>query len=389
MSIAIDPASLDAETVALTQQLIRAESVSPHDAGCQALMSDYLGDLGFRIEAMPFGDVKNLWALHGQGGPLFVFAGHTDVVPPGAVDAWQTPPFEPTLKDGLLYGRGAADMKGSLAAMLTASRRFIAKHPDHSGTIGFLITSDEEAAAINGTRRVMEVLEHRDIHIKWCLVGEPSSHLVLGDVVRSGRRGSLNAHLSIKGIQGHVAYPTEALNPIHTALPALAELVGIEWDTGNEAFPPTSMQISNIHSGTGANNVIPGEMNLLLNFRFSTASSEFSLRQRTEAVLQQHKVDYQIDWTLSGLPFLTQGGELIPAVQQAIASRLGITTELSTSGGTSDGRFIAPTGTQVVELGPRNATIHKVNECVTTEDLIQLSYLYSDILERLLVDGAR
>lgn len=389
MSIAIDPASLDAETVALTQQLIRAESVSPHDAGCQALMSDYLGDLGFRIEAMPFGDVKNLWALHGQGGPLFVFAGHTDVVPPGAVDAWQTPPFEPTLKDGLLYGRGAADMKGSLAAMLTASRRFIAKHPDHAGTIGFLITSDEEAAAINGTRRVMEVLEHRDIHIKWCLVGEPSSHLVLGDVVRSGRRGSLNAHLSIKGIQGHVAYPTEALNPIHTALPALAELVGIEWDTGNEAFPPTSMQISNIHSGTGANNVIPGEMNLLLNFRFSTASSEFSLRQRTEAILQQHKVDYQIDWSLSGLPFLTQGGELIPAVQQAIASRLGITTELSTSGGTSDGRFIAPTGTQVVELGPRNATIHKVNECVTTEELIQLSYLYSDILERLLVDGAR
>ncbi len=383
MSTESNPARLDAETLALAQQLIRAESVSPDDAGCQGLMADYLSALGFRIESMPFGDVDNLWALHGDGAPLFVFAGHTDVVPPGPLDDWHTPPFAPTIKDGLLFGRGAADMKGSLAAMLTACQRFLATHADHPGTIGFLITSDEEAVALNGTRRVMEELQNRGTHIDWCLVGEPSSNLLLGDVVRCGRRGSLNAQLSIKGVQGHVAYPTEALNPIHSALPALAKLVDIEWDAGNDAFPPTSLQISNIHSGTGANNVIPGEMNLLLNFRFSTASSEASLRQRTETLLQDHGVDYEINWSLSGLPFLTSGGELIPAVQEVLAARLGIVTELSTSGGTSDGRFIAPTGTQVIELGPRNNTIHKINECVATADLIELSHIYSDILERL------
>jgi len=383
MSTESNPARLDAETLALAQQLIRAESVSPDDAGCQGLMADYLSALGFRIESMPFGDVDNLWALHGDGAPLFVFAGHTDVVPPGPLDDWHTPPFAPTIKDGLLFGRGAADMKGSLAAMLTACQRFLATHADHPGTIGFLITSDEEAVALNGTRRVMEELQNRGTHIDWCLVGEPSSHLLLGDVVRCGRRGSLNAQLSIKGVQGHVAYPTEALNPIHSALPALAKLVDIEWDAGNDAFPPTSLQISNIHSGTGANNVIPGEMNLLLNFRFSTASSEASLRQRTETLLQDHGVDYEINWSLSGLPFLTSGGELIPAVQEVLAARLGIVTELSTSGGTSDGRFIAPTGTQVIELGPRNNTIHKINECVATADLIELSHIYSDILQRL------
>jgi len=383
MSTESNPARLDAETLALAQQLIRAESVSPDDAGCQGLMADYLSALGFRIESMPFGDVDNLWALHGDGAPLFVFAGHTDVVPPGPLDDWHTPPFAPTIKDGLLFGRGAADMKGSLAAMLTACQRFLATHADHPGTIGFLITSDEEAVALNGTRRVMEELQNRGTHIDWCLVGEPSSNLLLGDVVRCGRRGSLNAQLSIKGVQGHVAYPTEALNPIHSALPALAKLVDIEWDAGNDAFPPTSLQISNIHSGTGANNVIPGEMNLLLNFRFSTASSEASLRQRTETMLQDHGVDYEINWSLSGLPFLTSGGELIPAVQEVLAARLGIVTELSTSGGTSDGRFIAPTGTQVIELGPRNNTIHKINECVATADLIELSHIYSDILERL------
>jgi succinyl-diaminopimelate desuccinylase len=389
MSTEYNPASLDAETLALAQQLIRAESVSPDDAGCQILMAEYLSELGFRPESMPFGDVDNLWALHGDGAPLFVFAGHTDVVPPGPLEAWHTPPFEPIIKDGLLFGRGAADMKGSLAAMLTASRRFLTAQPDHLGTIGFLITSDEEATALNGTRRVIEELQNRGTHIDWCLVGEPSSNLALGDVVRSGRRGSLNAQLSIKGIQGHVAYPTEALNPIHAALPALAELVAIEWDAGNDAFPPTSLQISNIHSGTGANNVIPGEMNLLLNFRFSTASTEASLRQRTETLLKLHGVDYEISWSLSGLPFLTSGGELIPAVQQVLAARLGIETELSTSGGTSDGRFIAPTGTQVVELGPRNDTIHKINECVATADLIELSHIYSDILDRLLGEGTR
>jgi len=383
MSTESNPARLDAETLALAQQLIRAESVSPDDAGCQGLMADYLSALGFRIESMPFGDVDNLWALHGDGAPLFVYAGHTDVVPPGPLDDWHTPPFAPTIKDGLLFGRGAADMKGSLAAMLTACQRFLATHADHPGTIGFLITSDEEAVALNGTRRVMEELQNRGTHIDWCLVGEPSSNLLLGDVVRCGRRGSLNAQLSIKGVQGHVAYPTEALNPIHSALPALAKLVDIEWDAGNDAFPPTSLQISNIHSGTGANNVIPGEMNLLLNFRFSTASSEASLRQRTETLLQDHGVDYEINWSLSGLPFLTSGGELIPAVQEVLAARLGIVTELSTSGGTSDGRFIAPTGTQVIELGPRNNTIHKINECVATADLIELSHIYSDILERL------
>ncbi len=383
MSTEYDPARLDAETLALAQQLICAESVSPDDAGCQVLMAEYLSALGFRIESMPFGDVDNLWALHGDGAPLFVFAGHTDVVPPGPLDDWHTPPFAPTIKDGLLFGRGAADMKGSLAAMLTACQRFLATHADHPGTIGFLITSDEEAVALNGTRRVMEELQNRGTHIDWCLVGEPSSNLLLGDVVRCGRRGSLNAQLSIKGVQGHVAYPTEALNPIHSALPALAKLVDIEWDAGNDAFPPTSLQISNIHSGTGANNVIPGEMNLLLNFRFSTASSEASLRQRTETLLQDHGVDYEINWSLSGLPFLTSGGELIPAVQEVLAARLGIVTELSTSGGTSDGRFIAPTGTQVIELGPRNNTIHKINECVATADLIELSHIYSDILERL------
>ena len=383
MSTESNSARLDAETLALAQQLIRAESVSPDDAGCQGLMADYLSALGFRIEPMPFGDVDNLWALHGDGAPLFVFAGHTDVVPPGPLDDWHTPPFAPTIKDGLLFGRGAADMKGSLAAMLTACQRFLATHADHPGTIGFLITSDEEAVALNGTRRVMEELQNRGTHIDWCLVGEPSSNLLLGDVVRCGRRGSLNAQLSIKGVQGHVAYPTEALNPIHSALPALAKLVDIEWDAGNDAFPPTSLQISNIHSGTGANNVIPGEMNLLLNFRFSTASSEASLRQRTETLLQDHGVDYEINWSLSGLPFLTSGGELIPAVQEVLAARLGIVTELSTSGGTSDGRFIAPTGTQVIELGPRNNTIHKINECVATADLIELSHIYSDILQRL------
>ena len=383
MSTESNSARLDAETLALAQQLIRAESVSPDDAGCQGLMADYLSALGFRIESMPFGDVDNLWALHGDGAPLFVLAGHTDVVPPGPLDDWHTPPFAPTIKDGLLFGRGAADMKGSLAAMLTACQRFLATHADHPGTIGFLITSDEEAVALNGTRRGMEELQNRGTHIDWCLVGEPSSNLLLGDVVRCGRRGSLNAQLSIKGVQGHVAYPTEALNPIHSALPALAKLVDIEWDAGNDAFPPTSLQISNIHSGTGANNVIPGEMNLLLNFRFSTASSEASLRQRTETLLQDHGVDYEINWSLSGLPFLTSGGELIPAVQEVLAARLGIVTELSTSGGTSDGRFIAPTGTQVIELGPRNNTIHKINECVATADLIELSHIYSDILERL------
>lgn len=402
----LDPQSLDQQTLDLAQQLIAAESVSPLDAGCQTIIADYLRDLGFSIEAMPFGDVENLWALHTApaadahdstaddskadntakptDGQLFVFAGHTDVVPPGPLADWHTPPFVPTLKDGMLYGRGAADMKGSLAAMLTATRRFLANHPQHRGTLGFLITSDEEAAAIHGTREVMATLQQRGTQITWCLVGEPSSQDTLGDVVRSGRRGSLNGHLTVKGVQGHVAYPTEALNPIHAALPALAELVAISWDNGNESFPPTSLQISNMNAGTGANNVIPGEMRLLFNFRFSTESDQASLQARTEAVLTRHGLDYVVDWSLSGQPFLTRQGELIPVVQRVIKNRLAIDTQLSTSGGTSDGRFIAPTGTQVVELGPRNATIHKVNECVATADLVELSHVYSDILAGLL-----
>jgi len=376
--------SLDQETLSLAMQLMAAQSVSPEDAGCQSLIADYLARLGFRIEHMRFGDVDNLWALHGEAEPLFVFAGHTDVVPPGPLTAWQTPPFEPTLVNGLLYGRGAADMKGSLAAMLTATTRFIRQHPDHAGTLGFLITSDEEATALHGTRAVMEALQKRGTHIDWCLVGEPSSAVCLGDVVRTGRRGSLNASLTIQGIQGHVAYPTDALNPIHAALQALADLVATTWDEGNAFFPPTSLQISNIHSGTGVNNVIPGSMEVVFNFRFSTESTEATLRQRTQAVLDQYGLNYDIQWALSGLPFLTVGGELIPAVQQAIGDRCHLETELSTSGGTSDGRFIAPTGTQVVELGPRNATIHKVNECVEVADLTKLSLLYSDILTTLL-----
>jgi succinyl-diaminopimelate desuccinylase len=396
-SPSLNQQTLDDETLSLAIKLMAAQSVSPEDAGCQSLMADYLTRLGFRIEHMPFGDVDNLWALHGkehaegksddlndEEGPLFVFAGHTDVVPPGPLTAWNTPPFEPTLINGLLYGRGAADMKGSLAAMLTATTRFIRQYPDHKGTLGFLITSDEEATALHGTRQVMETLQTRGTHINWCLVGEPSSANTLGDVVRVGRRGSLNATLTVKGIQGHVAYPSDALNPIHAALQALADLVDINWDEGNASFPPTSLQISNIHSGTGVNNIIPGTMDVVFNFRFSTESTETTLRQRTEAILDQHGLDYDILWALSGQPFLTTGGELVPAVQQAIKRRCQLDTELSTSGGTSDGRFIAPTGTQVVELGPRNATIHKINECVEVADLVQLSWLYSDIITTLL-----
>jgi succinyl-diaminopimelate desuccinylase len=389
---ALSQETLDQETLSLTMKLMAAESVSPSDAGCQTLMTDYLTLLGFRIEHLPYGDVNNLWALHGQEhselGPLFVFAGHTDVVPPGPLAAWNTPPFEPTLIDDLLYGRGAADMKGSLAAMLTATTRFIRQHPDHQGTLGFLITSDEEATALHGTRQVMDTLQARGTHIDWCLIGEPSSAKTLGDVVRVGRRGSLNATLTVKGVQGHVAYPTDALNPIHAALQALADLVAVNWDEGNASFPPTSLQISNIHSGTGVNNVIPGTLEVVFNFRFSTESTEATLRQRTEAILNQYGFDYEVLWALSGQPFLTTGGELIPAVQQAISRRCQLDTELSTSGGTSDGRFIAPTGTQVVELGPRNATIHKVNECVEVADLIQLSWLYSDILTTLLTPAS-
>ncbi len=379
--------ALDAETLDLAVQLIRAESISPLDAGCQKLMADYLSDLGFEIEHLRFEDVDNLWAVRkgtNPASPLFAFAGHTDVVPTGPVDSWHHEPFSGNVVDGVLHGRGAADMKGSLAAMLTATKSFLSETPEPAGSIGFLITSDEEDKAINGTRKVMELLQSRGTKIDWCLVGEPSSSATLGDVIRTGRRGSLNAKLKVMGIQGHVAYPTKAKNPIHNSVAALAELVAIRWDDGNEFFPPTTMQISNINAGTGVSNVIPGEMDLQFNFRFSTESTAKSLKTWTEKILKQHGLDYKIEWSLSGDPFLTEGGELIPAAQHSIRACCNIETELSTSGGTSDGRFIAPTGTQVVELGPKNATIHKINECVEIEDLFTLSRLYSDIMTRLL-----
>tara|TARA_B110000977_G_scaffold201551_1_gene296814 strand:+ start:4514 stop:5641 length:1128 start_codon:yes stop_codon:yes gene_type:complete len=371
-------------TLELTKKLVSAQSISPADEGCQTLIAEYLKQLGFEVEAMPFADVSNLWATHGEGAPYFTFAGHTDVVPSGPLENWDTDPFEPTVVNGHLYGRGTADMKGSIAAMLTATSNFLSQHPDHKGTLAFLITSDEEADAINGTRRVIETLAERGIQLDWCLIGEPSSDKALGDVVRTGRRGSLHAKIVFKGIQGHVAYPDDAKNPIHAALPALTELTDEVWDAGNAFFPPTSMQISNLHSGTGVTNVIPGTMELLLNFRFSTELDEPMIKARTQSILDKHDIDYDILWTLSGVPFLTVGGELIPAVEASISSNLHLTTILSTSGGTSDGRFIAPTGTQVVELGPRNATIHKVNECVAIKDLDQLAVVYQDIVSRLL-----
>ncbi len=375
------------ETLALAQQLIALPSVSPDDGGCQAVIATYLANLGFHVEHLRYGDVDNLWAVHGHEGPLLVFAGHTDVVPTGPIDAWQTPPFEPIVSDGLLFGRGAADMKGALAAMLTATRRFLGQHPVPAGRLGLLITSDEEAAAINGTRKVMEYLDARGEVIDWCVVGEPSSDQVLGDVIRIGRRGSLNARLIILGIQGHVAYPQDARNPIHLAMPALTELISTVWDEGNAHFPATSLQISNIHAGTGANNVIPGTLELQLNFRFSTESTSDSLQQRCETILKRHQVPFDMAWSLSGNPFLTSRTTLIDAVQRALIGVVGKPAQLSTGGGTSDGRFIAPTGAEVVELGPRNDTIHKVNECVAIDDLTRLSEVYTVIMQALLGPG--
>jgi len=370
--------------IELARQLIDVESVSPVDGGCQALIADLLERGGFRIEHLPFGDVSNLWAVHGAGDPVLVFAGHTDVVPAGPVDAWQTPPFEPTLLDGVLYGRGAADMKGSLAAMVVAARRFVAAAPDHPGTLAFLITSDEEAEAVDGTRRVIETLIERETFINWCVVGEPSSTSRPGDVVRIGRRGSLNATLRVHGVQGHVAYPDDAVNPVHKALAALAELVGVRWDEGNEHFPATSMQISNIHAGTGANNVIPGSLEVVFNFRYSTESTDDDLKARTQEIFDQFELDYDLDWRTSGVPFLTTGDTLINAVQAALEAHAGGKAKLSTSGGTSDGRFISPAGAEVVELGPCNATIHKVDECVRVDELFTLARVHEEIMARLL-----
>lgn len=374
------------ETLDLAIDLIRRASVTPEDAGCQSLMMDRLASLGFHNEPLRFGEVDNFWSRRGTAGPLFCFAGHTDVVPTGPLDEWDSNPFEPAIRNGLLYGRGAADMKGSLAAMMTATERFVAKHPDHKGSIAYLITSDEEGPATDGTVKVVETLEAREEKIDWCLVGEPSSTDRLGDIVKNGRRGSHGCRLIVNGVQGHVAYPHLAKNPVHLAAPALAELAAEQWDQGNDHFPPTTFQISNIHAGAGATNVIPGTLEVIFNLRYSTETNHHAIERRVKEILDRHGLDYELHWTLSGMPFLTAEGELVQAAQKAIPEIAGYDTGLSTAGGTSDGRFIAPTGAQVLELGPLNATIHKVNECVSVEDLDRLSSIYERILEHLLLN---
>lgn len=372
------------DTLKLAEQLISRQSVTPEDAGCQDVIVQHLEAAGFKTERMRFEDVDNIWVRRGDKEPLYAFAGHTDVVPTGPAEQWQSPPFEPTYRDGYLYGRGAADMKGSLAAMVTACERFVANHPDHKGSIALLITSDEEGPSVNGTAKVIKALEARNEKIRACVVGEPSSSQQVGDVIKNGRRGSLNGQLTVHGTQGHVAYPQLATNPIHVLAPALQELCATQWDQGNEFFPATSFQVSNIHGGTGANNVIPGSVDVLFNFRFSTELTEDQIKSRVETILDKHQLQYDLQWKLSGQPFLTTTGELVEAAKAAIHDISGIDTELSTAGGTSDGRFIAPTGAQVVELGPVNSTIHKINECVKADDLDTLSQMYERILEKLL-----
>jgi succinyl-diaminopimelate desuccinylase len=372
-------------TLELAMELIRRPSVTPVDAGCQALIAARLARLDFAIEPLPFGNVENLWARRGETKPVLVLAGHTDVVPPGPLECWQSDPFKPEIRDGCLYGRGAADMKGGLAAMVTAVERFVARYPGHSGSIAFLLTSDEEGPAVNGTAKAIEALQARgELFIDWCLIGEPTGEKTLGDVIKNGRRGSLNGTLKVKGVQGHVAYPMRADNPIHRVIPALAELCATIWDRGNQAFPPTSFQISNIHAGTGTDNVIPGDLELLFNFRFSTESTAQSLQQRVVDILDRRGVNYSCDWRLSGEPFLTGDGRLLQAIRQAIRAITGLETQTSTSGGTSDGRFIAPLGVEVIELGPLNATIHKVDECVPVNDLDTLSRIYEQVISLLL-----
>ncbi|MBA6116971.1 succinyl-diaminopimelate desuccinylase [Pseudomonas putida] len=379
------PAELS-PTLQLACDLIRRPSVTPVDADCQAQMMNRLGAVGFQLEPMRIEDVDNFWATHGsQEGPVLCFAGHTDVVPTGPVQQWQHEPFEALIDaQGMLCGRGAADMKGSLASMVVASERFVRDYPDHRGKVAFLITSDEEGPAHHGTKAVVERLQARNERLDWCIVGEPSSTTLLGDVVKNGRRGSLGATLTVRGKQGHVAYPHLARNPIHLAAPALAELAAEHWDEGNAFFPPTSFQISNLNAGTGATNVVPGELVALFNFRFSTESTVEGLQARVSAILDKHELDWSIDWALSGLPFLTEPGELLDAVAASIKGVTGRDTQPSTSGGTSDGRFIATMGTQVVELGPVNATIHQVDERILASDLDLLTEIYYQTLVRLL-----
>ena len=375
-------------TLDLAKQLIAQASVTPDDANCQKIIAERLQALGFNNKTLQYEDVTNLWAVKSSGKtrPLFVFAGHTDVVPTGPEENWRFPPFTPTVDNGKLYGRGSADMKSSVAAMVTACERFFKKHPDIDGSVGFLITSDEEGPSINGTVKVVEYLEQQQTKIDWCLVGEPSSTKQMGDVVKNGRRGSLGAVLKVKGKQGHVAYPHLAKNPIHAFAAAMQELTAKQWDKGNDHFPPTTFQISNINSGTGATNVIPADIDIVFNFRFSTETSSDKLQQEVEAILNKYDFEYDLEWTLSGNPFLTAEGKLLDAASAAIKKVVGINTELSTAGGTSDGRFIAPTGAQVLELGPLNATIHQVDEHVDIKELDLLSEVYEQILVELFVD---
>jgi succinyl-diaminopimelate desuccinylase len=372
------------KTLELAKDLISRQSNTPLDAGCQELMIRRLEPLGFKIERMRFDDVDNFYARKGTSGPLLVFAGHTDVVPTGPVDQWHTPPFEPTIKDGMLYGRGAADMKTSCAAFITAIEDFVAKHPNHPGSIGLLITSDEEGIAINGTVKVVEALKARNEHFDYCIVGEPTSNKVVGDMIKNGRRGSLSGKLIVKGVQGHIAYPHLVKNPIHMVAPAIKDMVDTIWDEGNEYFPPTSWQISNMNGGTGATNVVPGEVTILFNFRFSTASTEQNLKERVYAILDKHALEYDLEWEYSP-PYITPKGNLVAAISEAIQESYGVNPELSTTGGTSDGRFIANICKQVIEFGPLNATIHKLNECVAVADIEPLKDTYRLTLEKLLL----
>ena len=371
-------------TLALTKQLIAEPSVTPDDKHCQTLLAERLQAIGFTIEAFHFGQTKNIWARKGTTEPVLCFAGHTDVVPSGPVEKWTSPPFEPTEREGKLYGRGAADMKTSIAAFVTACERFVAQHPQHQGSIALLITSDEEGDAHDGTTKVVDALQARDEKIDYCIVGEPTAVNQLGDTIKNGRRGSLSGNLVIKGKQGHIAYPHLAKNPTHLFAPALAELVAMEWDQGNAYFPPTGFQISNIHAGTGATNVIPSTLSVQFNFRFSTESTESSLKQRVHAVLEQHGLEYDLTWSLSGQPFLTEAGRLTEVAQQAIAEVCGVEAELSTSGGTSDGRFIKAIARELIELGPVNASIHQIDEHIELAAIPQLSAIYEAMLKRLL-----
>lgn len=372
-------------TCDLAIELITRRSVTPDDAGCQQLLAARLERAGFACEHLRFGEVDNLWARHGRSQPLLVFAGHTDVVPPGPLNAWRSDPFKPEIREGFLYGRGAADMKGGIAAMITAVERFVVRHPEHGGSIAFLLTSDEEGPSINGTVKVVEWLQQQGERITWCLVGEPSSSERLGDIIKNGRRGSLSAILTVHGVQGHVAYPDRAKNPIHMALPALQALAAEVWDAGNDHFPPTTFQISNINAGTGAENVIPGTLKVACNFRYSTEWTADRIKVRVAEILNRFDLTYHCDWKSAGEPFLTPKGRLLDAVQASILATNGMNAQAATSGGTSDGRFIAPTGAEVVELGPVNATIHKINECVSVADLDTLSTIYERTLDRLLL----